>query len=279
MKAPINRILPQSCVDGDGNRGVVFFQGCNYNCTYCHNPETINMCTSCGKCVGLCPTGALEFSEGSVAWDSALCTGCDRCIRGCTHSASPKVREMTPAEVMAELGGSLPFIRGITVSGGECSLRRDFLIELFTLAKAAGLSTLMDSNGSFDFSADPALLSLCDGVMLDIKCFDSTEHHKLTGHKSETALKSAVFLAKLGKLPEIRTVVVPGLLPNKQTVDETSRLLAPLLSGTKITYKLIRFRPVGVRARYKKLEQPSDELMERLANIARGNGFTDITIV
>lgn len=279
MKAPINRILPQSCVDGDGSRGVVFFQGCNYNCVYCRRPETINMCTSCGKCVGLCPAGALAFSEGRVAWDSTLCTGCDRCIHGCTHSASPKIRELTPAEVMAELGSSLPFIRGITATGGECSLRRDFLIELFALAKAAGLSTLMDSNGSFDFSTDPALLSLCDGVMLDIKCFDSVAHHALTGHENETALKSAVYLAKLGKLPEIRTVIVPELLPNEQTVGETARLLSPLLAETKITYKLIRFRPEGVRARYKKLAVPSDVLMERLAAIARENGFTDIVIV
>lgn len=38
----INKILNFSCVDGPGNRLVVFFQGCNFNCLYCHNPETIN---------------------------------------------------------------------------------------------------------------------------------------------------------------------------------------------------------------------------------------------
>lgn len=38
----INRILPFSSVDGPGNRTVIFLQGCNFNCLYCHNPETID---------------------------------------------------------------------------------------------------------------------------------------------------------------------------------------------------------------------------------------------
>jgi pyruvate-formate lyase-activating enzyme len=38
----INKILNFSSVDGPGNRLVVFTQGCNLNCLYCHNPETID---------------------------------------------------------------------------------------------------------------------------------------------------------------------------------------------------------------------------------------------
>ncbi|HPW42155.1 MAG TPA: 4Fe-4S cluster-binding domain-containing protein, partial [Bacillota bacterium] len=47
-EALVNKILPFSSVDGPGNRTVIFFQGCNFNCLYCHNPETINRCTGCG---------------------------------------------------------------------------------------------------------------------------------------------------------------------------------------------------------------------------------------
>ena len=39
--ATINKIIPMSLVDGPGNRTAIFFQGCNFNCSYCHNPETI----------------------------------------------------------------------------------------------------------------------------------------------------------------------------------------------------------------------------------------------
>ena len=42
MKMKINKIISFSSVDGPGNRLVVFVQGCNLNCIYCHNPETID---------------------------------------------------------------------------------------------------------------------------------------------------------------------------------------------------------------------------------------------
>ena len=69
-KAPVNKIIPSSVVDGPGNRTAIFFQSCNFNCRYCHNPETINMCISCGACVETCPVQALSFKDGKV--DSKL---------------------------------------------------------------------------------------------------------------------------------------------------------------------------------------------------------------
>ena len=44
IKARINKIIDSSVVDGPGNRTAIFFQGCNFNCKYCHNPETIDHC-------------------------------------------------------------------------------------------------------------------------------------------------------------------------------------------------------------------------------------------
>ena len=111
MEAVVNKIIPFSAVDGPGNRTAIFLQGCNFNCQYCHNPETI------GK-------------------------------------KNPYTKLMTPEEVMAEVEKNIPFVRGITVSGGECTLQADFLKELFTLAKSRGLTTLVDSNGSYAFDED-----------------------------------------------------------------------------------------------------------------------------
>ncbi|MCZ8499613.1 4Fe-4S cluster-binding domain-containing protein [Vibrio lentus] len=33
------RVLTFSCVDGQGNRLVLFLQGCNFDCITCHNPH------------------------------------------------------------------------------------------------------------------------------------------------------------------------------------------------------------------------------------------------
>lgn len=48
---PVNRILEYSLVDGPGNRTVIFLQGCNIACHYCHNPETQKICLNCGVCI------------------------------------------------------------------------------------------------------------------------------------------------------------------------------------------------------------------------------------
>lgn len=40
MFGKINSIESMGLVDGPGIRTVVFFQGCNLRCTYCHNPDT-----------------------------------------------------------------------------------------------------------------------------------------------------------------------------------------------------------------------------------------------
>ena len=280
LRAEVNKILHHSVVDGPGNRAAVFFQGCNFHCAYCHNPETIAMCTSCGHCVEVCPAGALTLQNGKVRWQQELCCECDRCIHECAHLASPRTKDYTAGEIMEEIRKDLPFIRGLTVSGGECSMQRDFVVELFRLAKAEGLSTLMDSNGSYDYSKDEELLAVCDGVMLDIKAFDEEEHKKLTGQSREMVLKNAVYLAGCGKLEEIRTVVVPEFLSGEETVEKVGQMLEPYLKEQKIRYKIIAYRPFGVRVPYKEtLRSPSAEELERCKEIAKSYGFSEVVVI
>ncbi len=280
IQAPVNRIIDQSSVDGPGNRTALFLQGCNFNCGYCHNPETIRACIHCGDCVKVCPANALHMKDGAVRWEPSLCCACDACLAACTHSASPKIIWMTPEQALDRIRGNMPFIRGITFSGGECTLWRDFLYEVSKGAKALGLTALFDSNGSYDFSCDPALLSVCDGVMLDVKCFDAASHIALTGQPNDMVLKNLHFLADAGKLTEVRTVVIPGVLPNADTVEQVCRILSPYWKkGSAIGYKLIRFRPLGVRGEYKTYAVPDDTEMDALSRIARQAGCERILIV
>ena len=278
--ALVNRVLHSSVVDGPGNRAVVFLQGCNYHCLYCHNPETISVCKNCGTCAAKCPAGALRMENGRVVWNEALCCGCDTCIHECPNLASPRVREMTARQVMDELTPDLGFVRGLTVSGGECSLQRGFVVELFRMAKAKGLSTLMDSNGSYDYAADAELMDCCDGVMLDVKAFDDGAHQKLTGRGSGPVLDNAVKLAEAGKLEEICTVIVPELLPNEDTVRRITQLLRPYQQAHPIRYKIIAYRAFGVRSPYREtLRAPTKAELEHCRNVAVENGFTDIVLI
>ena len=43
MKASVDSIETFGLVDGPGIRTVVFLNGCNLRCKFCHNPETWNI--------------------------------------------------------------------------------------------------------------------------------------------------------------------------------------------------------------------------------------------
>ena len=277
--APVNKIIPFSNVDGPGNRTSIFFQGCPFNCLFCHNPETIRMCVSCGACVPGCPTGALSVGEdGTVEWDGGKCVSCDACIKACPNDASPRVRWMTVEDVMREVRRSAPYIGGITVSGGECTLRYDFLVDLFAEVRKLGKTCLVDSNGSFDFEADPRLLTVCDGVMLDVKAVEPEWNDALIGCPRDMVLKNLDYLLRTGKLQEVRTVIFPG---RDHDNEATVRYVAGHI-GDACDYKIIRYRPFGVRERYQKIlgEDTTDEAYaEDYAQLARSLGAKKAFVV
>ena len=278
-KAPVNRIIPFSNVDGPGNRTAVFFQGCPFNCLFCHNPETIHLCQNCGLCVSSCPAGALyRDAQGAVCWDSGKCVRCDTCIRICPHDASPKIRWMSVEDVMAQIRRAAPYIRGVSTSGGECTLQNEFLIELFTEVHKLGKTCLIDSNGSFDFERDPRVLAVSEGVMLDVKAVEPSWSDELISYPREIVLRNLDYLLRVGKLYEVRTLIFPD---RDEQNEATVRYVAAHI-GDGCFYKIIRYRPYGVRERYQKLlgESETDPgYAERFAALARDLGATKACVV
>lgn len=278
-KAPVNKIIPFSNVDGPGNRTSIFFQGCTFNCLFCHNPETIRLCEGCGFCVDKCPAEALNRdAEGKIRWAPEKCVQCDACIRVCPHSASPKVQWMTVEEVLAQVKRAAPYIGGVTASGGECTLYNDFLIELFTEVRKLNKTCLIDSNGSFDFEADPRVLDVCDGVMLDVKAVEPGWNDTLISYPRDRVLKNLDYLLKAKKLFEVRTVIFPGRdRENEETVRYVSRRI-----GSHCPYKIIRYRPFGVREQYRKILgefETEKDYAERFASLARSEGAEKAYVV
>lgn len=278
MKGFVNKIIPFSPVDGPGNRTVIFLQGCNFNCSYCHNPETINNCNNCGICIESCPVGALYLTgTGEVKWDSLICQGCDNCLKACPSASSPKIIEMTVNEVIKEIKKNKLFISGITVSGGECSLQSEFVTELFQKTQKLELTTYLDTNASLLFKERQGLLKVVDQAIVDLKAYDQLEHLKLTGVDNHNVIENLKYLSSVDKLYEVRTVVVPKILNNKYSVKMISSLIAAL--NPEIRYKLIQYRPVGVRLDMIDSYQPSIEDMKELQQIAIKNGCKQVIII
>ncbi|WP_326514824.1 YjjW family glycine radical enzyme activase [Clostridium intestinale] len=277
MKGIVNKIIPFSSVDGPGNRTSIFLQGCNFNCIYCHNPETINLCSNCGLCLLSCPTKALTKDNGKVLWNKANCCNCDSCIKTCNSCSSAKVQSMSADEVMEEIMNYKPFISGITVSGGECTLQEEFLVDLFKRAKKENLTCFIDSNGSKDFRKMNELTKLCDKVMLDVKVWDKDTHNKYIQFDNTNVLNNLEYLISIDKLYEVRTVVVPDIFNNEETVERVSKIIGE--SNLNIRYKLIIFRALGVREEIKYVKSPTLDTIEQLKAIAHKNGVKDVVIV
>lgn len=280
MRAPINRIIDFSNVDGPGNRTSIFVQSCPFRCLFCHNPETMQMCMNCGACVQTCPPTpkALSMEEGKVVWNKDLCVACDTCIHTCPHLSSPKITWMSPQDVLQHLQMDLPFIEGITVSGGECTTYPEFLTELFQQVRALGKTCFLDSNGAWLYSSMPELMAVTDAVMLDVKAWDPEWHMELCGYPNDNVRANLLWLQEHHQLYEVRTVCLPDRPEeNEETVRQTARHLDPA-----IRYKLIKYRPFGVRPEgLEKLGHSitSDEEIQRLKKAAEEEGCQNVIIV
>lgn len=274
--ATVNSILKHSFVDGPGNRAVIFLQGCMFNCLYCHNPYTINLCNHCGECVPVCPTGALSMVEGRVLWDASLCESCDTCIRACPHSSSPRTRRMTAADVWAEIAPLAPFLSGVTVSGGEPTLQLNFLVEFFTLVKEqSNLTTLIESNGCLTPNRLERLLPVLDYAMVDLKAWEPEVYRELTGQDGAFTRETIRLLAGHGKLHAVRQVVAPGYTDTDENAAATARFVAEI--DPAIPLRFLRFRAHGTRGIAQSWPSPDDDLMDHLVAVAQQQGLADVS--
>lgn len=239
MKGLIARILPFSSVDGPGNRSVVFLQGCNFDCLFCHNPETIPI---------------LKEANESL-----------------------HVRAMRVEEVISELDKVKVFTSGVTISGGECTVQYAFLLELVKALKAENYNVFIDTNGNLPEHKLEPLLEWADGFMVDFKSAHSEEHRALTGADNANTIRCIHKAAEAGKLYEIRTVIIPDVLDNAYNVSEGAALIAKY--DTNIRYKIIKYRQHGVRKEKLLSREPTNAEMNRLKKCAEAAGCTQVIIV
>lgn len=281
LTGKINKIIKFSNVDGPGNRMAIFFQGCNFNCDYCHNPETINLCKKCYSCISKCPTSALFKDEvGNVVWNEKLCCECDECIKSCNFDSSPKINDYTIDDLLEIISKVKSFIKGITVSGGESTLHYEFITNLFIEVKKRwpNLTCFVDTNGGVNLKDKKykEFVENTDAFMLDIKAWEKNEHLKLTGKDVDVVIENLYFLRDIEKLFEVRTVVVSKKLDNRLTVENVSKVIGE----NDIRYKIIKYRHFGVREEKKeKLFSPTDEELTELVKLAKKNGVKNTLII
>lgn len=157
------------------------------------------------------------------------------CPMRCAYCHNPDTWEMNagtlmePEEILEQYERNISFYKGggLTVTGGEPLMQMDFMIDLFTKAKAKNIHTCIDSSG-IAFNPDNAalmekmdkLMTLTDLVMLDIKHIDPEKHKELTSQPNTNILKFAAYLNEKHVDMWIRHVVVPGITDDDKYLFE-----------------------------------------------------------
>ncbi len=199
-------------------------------------------------------------------------------------------REVTAEEVVKEALKYKSYFGqkgGVTATGGEPMLQLPFLTELFSLLKAKGVHTCLDTSAA-TFPADPAadrsafddLLKVTDLVLLDIKHIDEDAHRSLTGMTGAHARAFAEYLSEQGKPMWIRHVLVPGITDDDGALHRLRVFLDTLKTVEKVevlpyhTLGVSKYAALGIDYPLKDVRPPERERIRNARSILCKGGET-----
>ena len=277
LTALIFQTIHGSFVDGYGCRTTIFLKGCPLRCKWCCNPESQNvyaevkynkenLCTGCGRCAEVCPSGALTIVEKNnaetgekydVIVDREMCTHCGKCGAVCrTEKLEIWGREYTVNEIFEEIrrderhydatGG------GVTIGGGECTMNGEFTLALVRKCKENYIQTALDTCGYIIDEAGLQAFDEADYVLLDIKGFDPVRHKENTGVDNKTIFDNLKRRNDMGKPVIIRYPLIPGYNDMEEELEAVAEMLShyPVVERVDVIpfhdYSRVKYETLGM---------------------------------
>jgi pyruvate formate lyase activating enzyme len=210
------------------------------------------------------------------------------CLLRCTYCHNPDTWHLkdgtyvSAEHVVSRLASFAPALRslggGLTISGGEAMVQRDFTRRIFAGAKRLGLHTAIETSGFLGDRADDDYLSSIDLVLLDIKSSDPETYRRATARELAPTLRFAERLAAMNKPVWVRFTLVPGLTDDPANVEGLARFVAPMRNVEWVEiqpfHQLGAFKWKAMNLAYKHADTaaPSPELIDRVLGQFRAVG-------
>lgn len=217
----------------------------------------------------------MGLSDGPGIRTVVFLNGCKLRCKYCHNPETQLLKEknMTSEELCERIIRNKPYFKrnngGVTFSGGEPLLQKDFLIDCFKILKKDDIHIALDTSGvgSGDYEE---ILSYVDLVLLDIKHITKEGYFYITGYDIDESLKFIKILNKLDKKIWIRQVIVPGIMDNDEYMDGLLEVLTSIKNIEKIEFlpyhKLgeDKYEKLGIISPFKNVEPMDIEKCNKL---------------
>jgi pyruvate formate lyase activating enzyme len=221
-------------VDGPGIRFIIFLQGCQMRCKYCHNRDTWD--TKAGKVMSVD-----ELMKDLVQYRNFM-------------EASGGGVTVSGGEAMLQP----EFVKAIFTACKQEGIH--------TCLDTNGFVRRLDDTVK-------EVLDVADLVLLDIKQIDNEKHIDLTHVSNKYTLEFAKYLAERNQPVYLRYVVVPGYTDGIEDAEALGKFIEPMKNIEKIEllpyHELGKHKWTAMGEIYplEGVSPPTHETMEKIKNI------------
>ena len=165
------------------------------------------------------------------------------CKLRCKYCHNPemwtkKENNYSPQELVEKIKRYKPYFKdkgGVTFSGGEPLLQSKFIIETAKILKQENIHIALDTAG-VGLGDYEEVLKYIDLILLDIKHTTKEGYKNITGLEITEVEKFIKEINKQNKKVWIRQVIVPGIMDNKEYIDNLVEYLKNIRNIERVDF-------------------------------------------